>query len=161
MSVTRRGLRLPSHLADLFAPGSVKAGVLSGATYPAEMLTNAATGEKMPDPRAGMPVALIAAALEYGEGQNHARPFMHTTIAREGDTWAQSLTLLIKQGAGAQKALFTVGQTMAEDIQTTVLDWPADNAPSWVDFKGFNHGLILTGQLSRSINSEVTMGGGG
>lgn len=158
MSVSRRGLRLPSHMADLFQPGSVRAGVLSGATYPADILTNAATGEKMPDPRAGMPVALIAAALEYGEGQNHARPFMATTFGKQSATWSQSFVTLLKHGTGAKKALATVGQTMQEDIQATVLDWPADNAPSWVDFKGFNHGLVLTGHLSRSINSEVTAG---
>jgi hypothetical protein len=142
-------------------PGSVRAGVLSGATYPAATLTNAATGEKRPDPRAGMPVAVIAAALEYGEGQNHPRPFMHTTAAKEGDTWASAFVTLLKQGTSAKTALGAVGQVMKEDIKATVLEWPADNRESWADFKGFNHGLILTGHLSSSIEDEVTMGGVG
>lgn len=158
MSVTRRGLRLPSSMADQFKPGSVRAGVLSGATYPAAVLTNAATGEKRPDPRAGMPVALIAAALEYGEGQNHPRPFMSTTFAKESSTWANAFTTLLKNGEGAESALGTVGQVMKEDVRATVLEWPADNAESWAEFKGFSHGLILTGHLSNSIESEVAMG---
>jgi len=148
-------------MAELFKPGVVRAGVLSGATYPAANLTNAATGEVVPDPRAGMPVAVIAAALEYGEGQNHPRPFMATTAAKQGDTWAHAFVTLLKQGSGAKHALVTTGQVMKEDIQATVLDWPADNAPSWVDFKGFDHGLVLSGHLSRSIDSETIMAGGG
>lgn len=147
-------------MADLFKPGSVRVGVLAGATYPAAILTNAATGEQRPDPRAGMPVAVIAAALEYGEGQNHARPFMHTTFAKEGDTWANAFVTLLKQGTSAERALMTVGQVMKEDVQATVLEWPADNSESWAEFKGFNHGLILSGHLSRSIADEVTMQGG-
>lgn len=160
MSVRRRGLRLPAHLADVLKPGSVRAGILSGATYPADVLTNAATGEKRPDPRAGMPVAVIGAALEYGDGQNHARPFMHTTVAKQGDSWANAFVTLLKQGASAERALGTVGQVMKEDITASILDWPADNSESWAEFKGFNHGLILTGHLSRSISDETTMGAG-
>lgn len=148
---------MPSHMAELFKPGSVRAGVLAGATYPAAMLTNAATGEQRPDPRAGMPVALIAAALEYGDGQNHPRPMMHSTFAKQGDTWANAFVTLLKQGTGAARALATVGQIMKEDVQATIVEWPADNASAWAEFKGFNHGLILTGHLSRSIESETTM----
>lgn len=158
MSVKRRGLRLPSHLADLMKPGAVRAGVLSGATYPTANLTNAATGETRPDPRAGMPVAVIAAALEYGDGQNHPRPFMATTVAKEGDTWARALVTLLKQGTAAKQALTNVGQVMKEDVQAIVSEWPADNAPSWAEYKGFNRGLNLTGHLSRSIESKVIMG---
>ena len=157
MTVERRGLRLPAHLAGLFDPGSVRAGVLSGATYPAETLTNAQTGEQHPDPRAGLPVAVIAASLEYGEHQNHAYPFMHTTAAKQGSTWAASLVTLLKQGESAASALGTVGQTMQGDIQATIHEWPADNAESWAAFKGFNHGLVLTNHLHNSIKSEVAM----
>lgn len=158
MSVSRRGLRLPSHLADQFKPGSVKAGILSGATYPADTLTNAATGETMPDPRAGMPVAVIAAALEYGSGQNHPRPFMQSTVIKHGKEWSAALVTLLKQGKGADDALKTVGQVMKEDIQDTMVSWPADNSESWAAFKGFNKGLDLTGHMIRSVDSEVEGG---
>lgn len=155
MSVTRRGLKMPPRLAEQFKPGSVKAGILSGATYPEDTLTNAATGEQMPDPRAGMPVAVIAAALEYGTGQNHPRPFMQQTVIKHSKEWSQALTTLLKAGQSADQALQTVGQVMKEDIQTTVIEWPADNSETWAAFKGFNHGLVQTGHLSRSIESEV------
>lgn len=155
MSVSRRGLRMPPQLADQLKPGSVKAGVLAGATYPADTLTDARTGKQVPDPRAGMPVAVIAAALEYGTNQNHPRPFMQNTVMRHGKQWSAALVALLKQGQGAQAALQTVGQVMKEDIQTTVVEWPADNSDAWAAFKGFNHGLIQTGHLSRSIESEV------
>jgi hypothetical protein len=160
VSVRRRGLRLPPQLAAQLQPGNVRVGVLAGATYPAATLTNAATGEQRPDPRAGMPVAVIAAALHYGEGQAHARPFLSATFAKEAATWANAFTTLLKQGASAEHALGIVGQVMKEDVQAAVLDWPADNSEAWADFKGFNHGLILTGHLSRSINDEVTLGKG-
>lgn len=161
MSVKRRGLRLPSHLADLLQPGVVRAGVLSGATYPAANLTNAATGETRPDPRVGMPVAVIASALEYGNGQAIPRPFMATTAAKEGDTWAHAFVTLLKQGTSAKQALMTVGQVMKEDIKATIQAWPPDNSESWAAFKGFNAGLRLTNHLHDSIESEVTMSEGG
>ena len=60
MTVTRRGLRMPDR--DM-SSATVKAGVLAGATYPADTIRDARTGREYPDPRAGMPVASIAAAL--------------------------------------------------------------------------------------------------
>jgi hypothetical protein len=159
VSVSRRGLKLPPHLAKQLKPGSVKAGILSGATYPADTLTDARTGRQVPDPRAGMPVAVIAAALEHGSSQNHPRPFMQNTAAKHGKEWSAALVSLLKQGQGADEALQTVGQVMKEDIQMTVMEWPADNSEQWAAFKGFDHGLIQTGHLSRSIESEVENAG--
>lgn len=155
MSVKRRGLKMPAQLAKQLRPGSVKAGVLAGATYPEDTLTDARTGAKVPDRRAGMPVAWIAAALEFGTNQNHPRPFMQVTAAKHGKEWSAALTALLQQGHSAHDALATVGQVMQEDIQDTIADWPADNSAQWAAFKGFNHGLILSGHLKNSINSEV------
>jgi len=155
VSVSRRGLKLPAHLVNQLQPGSVKAGVLSGATYPADMLTDARTGKQVPDKRAGMPVAWIAAALEYGTNQNHPRPFMQNTVANHGKEWSAALVALLKQGQSAPEALATVGQIMKEDIQATILDWPADNSDEWAAFKGFSKGLTLTGHLEKSIDSEI------
>lgn len=152
MSVTRRGLRLP---ARKWEDMSVKAGVLENATYPAETITDATTGKSRPDPRAGMHVATIAAALEYGAGQNHPRPFMQQTYAQQNKAWAKAVVTLIVQGQNVDAALLTVGQVMKEDIQMTINDWPADNSPRWAETKGFSHGLIFTGHLLRSIEAEI------
>lgn len=135
--------------------GGVKAGVLAGATYPAEMLTNAKTGAKYKDARAGLPVASIAAALEYGEGQNHPRPFMQQTSTEQRRAWSAGLCKLIENGMPAQEALTTIGQVMKEDIRDTINAWPADNSAAWAEVKGFNHGLVQTATLSNSIESAT------
>lgn len=151
MTVTRRGLRnLPE-----YETMSVKAGILEGATYPAQTIKNAATGETKEDPRAGMHVATIAAALEYGVNQNHPRPFMQNTAATQRTAWADAVVKLVQGGATVQAALDTVGQIMKEDIQTTINDWPADNAPEWAAFKGFSKGLIFTSHLLNSVSHAV------
>lgn len=152
MSVSRRGVRMPKFR---FESMTVKAGVLEDATYPADELLNAKTGERYPDPRAGMKVATIAAALEYGHGQNHPRPFMQLTFAEHRTEWTKAVVTLILQGMSTEEALRTVGQVMKEDIRTTISDWPADNAASWAEVKGFSHGLIFTGHLLNSIESEI------
>jgi hypothetical protein len=135
--------------------GTVKAGVLSAATYPAETLKNAKTGATMPDPRAGMHVATIAAALEYGAGQNHPRPFMQQTVAEKKKEWTSAAVKLMTAGESSAEALGTVGMIMKDDITDTIASWPADNSDQWAEFKGFNAGLRFTGHLLRSIDYEV------
>ena len=151
MSVTRRGTRIPRDYETL----AVKAGILENATYPAQTLKNAATGATMEDPRAGMHVATIAAALEYGAGQNHPRPFMQNTIARQRKAWADGIVKLVQGGMPVREAIATIGQVMKEDIQETIRDWPADNSESWAAFKGFNKGLIQTSHLLNSVESAI------
>lgn len=152
MSVTRRGLKMPSRQ---WYNASVKAGVLENATYPADMIKNAETGEEHPDPRAGMKVASIAAALEYGIGQHHSRPFMQQTFAQRKTEWRDAIVKLFAMGMPVHDAMMTVGQVMKEDIMKTISDWPADNAENWAKVKGFNHGLIQTSHLLKSIESQV------
>jgi hypothetical protein len=153
MSVTRRGL--DKSVFSRYASGEVKAGVLADATYPADTLTNAKTGAKAPDPRAGMKVATIAAALHYGVGQNHPRPFIAQAVAKHKKEWADGLVKLAVSGVAPLVALTTIGQVMAEDIQDEIQAWPADNSKAWAEYKGFNHGLVLTGHLTNSIKSEA------
>lgn len=151
MSVTRRGL---SKLPEYESLG-VKAGILENATYPAQTLTNAATGATMEDPRAGMHVATIAAALEYGAGQNHPRPFMQNTVATQRKAWTDGIVKLVRDGMPVRDAVTTIGQVMKEDIQETIRDWPADNSEKWAAFKGFSKGLIFTSHLLNSVESAV------
>lgn len=159
--VVRTGLRIPPATRALFESASVKAGVLAGATYPETTYTDQRTGKPVRDARGGMPVAAIAQALEYGHGQNHPRPFVQSTVAAQGKTWARGLTSLLQAGEEPEAALRTIGVRMAEDIQQTVRDWPADNSEDWAAVKGFNHGLIQTGHLTNSIDSAVETDGGG
>jgi hypothetical protein len=156
MTVTRRGLRMPDRFANSV---TVKAGVLAGATYPADMIRDARTGREYPDPRAGMPVASIAAALEYGHGQNHPRPFMQQTVAQRKGEWADGVVKLVASGQTLEQAAATIGQAMKDDIKLTITEWPADNSEAWAEVKGFNKGLVQTSHLLNSIESEVVEGG--
>lgn len=153
MSVTRRGV--DRSLFQKYSSVTVKAGVLAGATYPADELVDARTGATVPDNRAGMPVAVIAHALHYGNGQNHPRPFLAQAVARHRRAWSAAFVQLAAQSQEPRRAAQLVGQVMKEDIQQEIQSWPADNAPSWAAFKGFNHGLVLTGHLTRSIEFET------
>lgn len=155
MTVTRRGLRMPDR--DM-SSAVVKAGVLAGATYPADMIKDARTGKSYPDPRAGLPVASIAAALEYGHGQNHPRPFMQQTVAQRRKEWTEGVVKLVESGQSPAQAVGIIGQVMKEDIQKTITDWPADNSPEWAATKGYNKGLVFTSHLLKSIDSEVVAG---
>lgn len=151
MAVTRRGLKMPQippHLA-------VKAGILAGATYPEQDYRDALTGEDVPDKRAGMPVAVIARALNYGDGQNHPRPFMDQAIAKHKREWSQMIVKLLRSGESYYTALSTVGQVMMEDIQQEITTWPADNSEEWADHKGFNAGLRYTRIMLRSVKFET------
>ena len=152
MSVSRRGLKMPSRKWESM---TVKAGVLENATYPSDMIRNAETGAEYPDPRAGMKVATIAAALEYGHGQNHPRPFMQQTFAQRKSEWCDAIIKLLVTGLPVRAAMMEVGQIMKEDIKLTISDWPADNAETWAKVKGFNHGLVQTSHMLNSIESEV------
>ena len=154
MSVTRRGL--DKSVFAKYTSAEVKAGVLAGATYPAAMLTNAKTGATKPDPRAGMPVATIAAALHFGEGQNHPRPFLAQAAIEHRRAWADIVVKSAASGASIDTAMASAGQVMKEDIQDAIQAWPADNSKSWAEFKGFNHGLVMTGHLTNSIDFQVT-----
>ena len=156
MSVTRRGLTLPK---DRYRSMSVKAGVLAGATYPDESGKKLADGTILKkDPRAGLPVAMIAMALNYGTSKVPPRPFMEKTIADRSAEWIKGLTVMMTMGYDAEVAMGQIGQAMKDDIKTTISEWPADNSDAWVAKKGFSHGLIWTSHLLNSIESELSKG---
>lgn len=152
MTVTRRGLRIDR---SRFESLSVKAGILENATYPATDIVDARTGDTFPDRRAGMKVATIAAALNYGHRQAHPRPFMQVAIANYKARWIDTVVSLMMRGVEPRKAVALTGQMMRDDIRRTIAAWPADNSEEWAEIKGFNHGLILTSHLMNSVESEI------
>lgn len=151
MTVTRRGLTMPK---NRYQSMSIKAGVLAGATYPEET-HKMADGTVVKDARAGLPVAMIAMALNYGTSKIPARPFMEKTIADRKAEWIKGLTVMMTMGYSAETAMGQIGVAMRDDIQTTISEWPADNSESWAAKKGFNHGLIWTSHLLKSIEWEL------
>lgn len=150
-SVSRRGLRFPR-----VTSAEVKVGVLEGSTYPPETLTNAKTGEKYTDPRAGMPIAAIAAGNEFGtEKGGKPRPFFGNTVRDRKEAWTNDIVKLLRGGVKVPAALAMMGTRMRDDVQDTINKWPADNSPEWAAQKGFSKGLIWTGNLLRAIDYEV------
>lgn len=153
MSVTRRGLTLPK---DRYKSMSIKAGVLAGATYPDESGKKLADGSILTkDPRAGLPVAMIAMALNYGTSKVPARPFMEKTITDRSAEWIKGLTVMMTMGYDAEVAMGQIGQAMKDDIKTTISEWPADNSAAWVAKKGFDRGLVWTSHLLNSVEWEL------
>jgi hypothetical protein len=154
MAVTRKSYPAKRSWENM----SVKAGVLAGATYPEDEYRNAKTGKMIFDVRAGRSVAAIAAALEFGDHQRLARPFMHATSAEHGKEWVRALKSFLRDGLSVRGAFAAAGLTMKEDIRHTISTWPADNAEAWADIKGFDHGLILTSHLLNSIDTQLSEG---
>jgi hypothetical protein len=155
-TVTQRGLVLDKRKWE---SASVKAGILAGALYPHDTITPANGDKPYPDPRGGKPVAMIAAALNYGSGkQRIARPFMEQTIAAKKEAWTRGLTVMLHSGSSVQDALDTAGQAMRDAIRETIDTWPGDNDDKWAEIKGFNHGLVFHSTLMNSIEYEVDTG---
>lgn len=151
MSVSRRGLaKLPR-----YDSAYVKAGVLQGATYPAETIKPANGGKPYQDPRAGKPVAMFAAALHYGTSRIPPRPFIAQPAANFAGDWANIVAQQLHSGTPVAQALGLAGVAMRDAIQESITSWPADNSPKWAAVKGFNKGLIQTSHLLKSIEYEV------
>lgn len=137
------GDKLAKALADIGKKmqGSVKVGFLEGATYPD-----------------GMPVATVAFWNEFGTSRAPARPFFRTTISDKASEWGDRLAGAAKHyDYDGAKVMGLMGETMAEDIQTSITGWtdPA-NAESTVSAKGFNAPLRDTNLMHDSVKYEVS-----
>jgi hypothetical protein len=121
--------------------GTLRAGLLEGATYPD-----------------GTPVAAVAAFNEFGTLHTPARPFMRSTVQKDGKRWAKGFARLIKgQQFKYMKALNLLGEQVVGDIKVSVSTWSdPKNSPATEKAKGFNKPLVDTGHLQRSIAYEVT-----
>lgn len=136
----------------------LKVGVLEGATYPD-----------------GMNVATVAYLNEYG-GHNPPRPFLKTTVDKEGKKWMKGVRNNLKKMGVTRESMKTVlemlGQTAQGDIKTTISQWsptnPRPNKPATIAAKARraragkgtvgidpNRVLIDTGRMIQSIDYEV------
>lgn len=126
--------------------GTLRAGLLEGATYPD-----------------GTPVAAVAAFNEFGTLHTPARPFMRSTVQKNGKRWAKGFAILIKgQQYKYLKALNLLGGQVVGDIKVSVATWqtPPNSAETTrrKQGKGTNagHPLVETGHMMKSIDYEVT-----
>lgn len=130
-------------LAD--ARGSVKAGILEGATNDE-----------------GTNVLDYAPFLEFGTAGMPARPFLRTTFAKHRSEWVDIIAKALTAGADPETALEYAGTTMQADIVDQIKsNMPPPNSPSWVRYKqkhapaNANNTLMFTGTLVHSIAYEV------
>ena len=122
----------------------VRIGFLEGATYPAT------------PGKSSLNVATVAFWNEFGTSRAPARPFFRGMIRRQQEGWGAQLARFLRSTKlDAAKALSLLGLTIKEELTDSIATWPADNAPSTVRRKGFNHGLVDKGVMQRSTDFEV------
>jgi hypothetical protein len=147
------GLRMNAYLAALQAAvggaGGVRVGFLENATYPG---TPSASGK----PRPRLHIATVAFWNEFGTRYAKARPFFRQMIARESPTWGEKLGQNLRAARfDSATALQAMGIEIKDALVTSIVGWPADNAPSTAARKGFNKGLIDKGSMQRAPDFEV------
>ena len=121
-------------------PGTLRAGFLENATYPD-----------------GTPVALVAAANEFGTRRIPARPFFRNMIAAKSDEWAPAIGHLLPQNDyDAPKVLALVGEAIKGQVQQSIRDTNSPPlSPVTIAKKGFDKALIDTAHMMMSVGSEV------
>lgn len=147
------GARMKAYLAAMQAAvggaSGVRVGFLEGADYPA---TSGASGA----PRPTLHVAQVAFWNEFGTARAPARPFFRGMISRESPGWGEQLGANLRAARyDSATALAAMGLSIKDALTTSIVAWPADNAPSTVRRKGFNKGLIDRGVMQRSTDFEV------
>ena len=126
--------------ANLNKAHAVDVGFLPNAVYPD-----------------GTNVAQVAAYNEFGTEKIPSRPFFRTTIAEKSPEWGPALgKLVVSNGYDASKALDALGQGVAGQIRQGIIDMNTPpNAPSTLRQKKGTKPLVDTGQMLRSVDSEV------
>lgn len=95
-----------------------------------------------------------AAANEYGVVDENVpeRSFMRPVFKQaQGRAMRRFAGTLSRSLANPKAAMLVVGDVVREQIQQNIEDWPADNAPATVRKKGFNKGLIETGDMHNAV----------
>lgn len=152
------GLKLPAleriakELADESGPRWVAAGIFGGATN-----------------EDGVSVAEYAAYNEYGTSEIPSRPFLRTTMAKNGEKYATMLGGALKgfasSGAASspvRMAMLAVGREMETDIVLQIKsNMPPPNSPATQARKqarpggGYSGTLVDTGTMLGSVGFEL------
>jgi hypothetical protein len=163
------GDKLARVLGDLgrrMGNGTVNIGFLAGATYPSQTKKDLAAGKKARGPNArarqvaglasSLPVATVAFWNEFGTSRAPARPFMRQTVSEKSPAWGAKMARVAQAtNFNGPQTLKLMGEGIRDQFVTAIARWPADNAKSTEERKGFNKGLIDTGVMQRSVDYEV------
>lgn len=121
---------------------SVRVGVLENATYPD-----------------GTPVAMVAFWNEYGTRTSPVRAFFRTTVSENKKNWVLSVQNLMKMHNDPKRVMGLIGVHMQEQIVQSINTWSdPPNSAYTIAKKGSSKPLIWSGQMMRSIKSEVGEG---
>ena len=109
----------------------------------------------------GTPLAVIAAANEFGTARIPERSFLRSTVHSRQDEYADALQKVVEdvvdgKPQAMERGLNRLGVQAVGDVQTTMreLDTPA-NAASTIARKKTDNPLIDTGRLRQSIDYET------
>lgn len=123
---------------------AVRVGFLEHATYPATPATPP------------LHVAQVAFWNEFGTSRAPARPFFRGMIRKDLHDWADRFARYLQSANyNSNRAFALLGIETKDNLTSAIWAWPADNAPSTVARKGFDHGLIESGVMQRSTDYEV------
>ncbi|MDR2075639.1 MAG: hypothetical protein LBP61_01710 [Desulfovibrio sp.] len=91
------------------ADAELRVGILEGATYSGEA------------GKAGLPVAVVGAAHEFGTKDIPARSFLRSTLAKKKEEWIRLMALYLRANPGKIRDAFALlGETAAKDIQAAI-----------------------------------------
>lgn len=144
--------RLAQVSADLSSGKNLKVGFLADATY-----------------EDGTPVALVAAANEFGktvvtrEGESYfqlPRPFFRNMISANSAQWAGEFSQLIRSSNhDARVALGLMGERIKGQLQGAIREFNSPPlAEATIKRKGFDKPLIDSGHMLNSVDYAVDGG---
>jgi hypothetical protein len=122
----------------------VRIGFLEKSTYPATP-----SGPMLH-------VAQVAFWNEFGTSRAPARPYFRGMIRRDQDNWGVKLGRYLRASDfESDRAFALLGLDVKDSLTNSIASWPADNAPSTIARKGFDHGLVDKGIMQRATDYEV------
>lgn len=144
--------RLAQYAADLSSGKNLKVGFLADATY-----------------EDGTPVALVAAANEFGKmvmtkaGESYfqlPRPFFRNMISANSVQWPGEFSQLIRaSNYDARMALGLMGEHIKGQLQASIRELSSPPlAESTIRRKGFDKPLIDSGHMLNSVDYAVDGG---
>lgn len=131
-------------IAARMGKGVVSVGFLENATYPK------AEGKQT------LHVAQVAFWNNFGTSRAPARPFFSNMVRDGSPKWGSEMAAIAKANDfDTTKTLALMGEHIKDQLVKAITDWPADNADSTVQRKGFNKGLIDSTVMQRSADYTV------
>lgn len=107
-------------------------------------------------PQIILPVATVAFWNNFGTKRGKARPFFTNMIEKNSSSWGTDMAaIMVEVKYDAKLTLRHMGELIKDQLENSINDWPADNAPLTVEIKGFNKGLIDKAIMLNRVGFQV------